>query len=171
MTRNATTGWNSFCLSFGSESGDFAPLTGLGTDFTQSLNATNLDLVSTVAKPADAADKVVLAQWDADTEDLVSGHAIAIIYSEAGKDGLVLPTFSSSSTYSFEVRPKSHPAILFSPAKSLEHWGFAFGIHPVKHEEFDVVPIRQNSTAGILELTGCHPKSPPRTITPFCCGD
>lgn len=44
----------------------------------------------TILTPQKRVDKVILTQRDADVKDLVAGQVIAIIYAEAGKDGLVL---------------------------------------------------------------------------------
>jgi hypothetical protein len=56
---------------------------------TFALKVTGTSKVS-IPTPQKRADKVILTQRDADAKDLVSGQSIAIIYSEAGKDGLVL---------------------------------------------------------------------------------
>jgi hypothetical protein len=44
----------------------------------------------TVLTPQDRKGKVVLTQRDADAKDLTAGQTIAVIYTEAGKDGAVL---------------------------------------------------------------------------------
>jgi hypothetical protein len=56
---------------------------------TLALKVTGTSKVA-ILTPQKRADKIVLTQRDADAKDLVSGQAIAIIYSEAGKDGIVL---------------------------------------------------------------------------------
>ncbi len=44
----------------------------------------------TVLAPQKRGDKVVITQRDADAKDLVAGQQVAIIYADAGKDGMVL---------------------------------------------------------------------------------
>src|SRR5262249_11823867 len=44
----------------------------------------------TVLSPQKRGDKMVLTQRDADSKELASGQAVAVIYAEAGKEGLVL---------------------------------------------------------------------------------
>jgi hypothetical protein len=44
----------------------------------------------TVLTPQNRGGKVVLTQRDADAKDLAAGQTIAVIYTEAGKDGAVL---------------------------------------------------------------------------------
>ncbi len=55
------------------------------------LNLTGTSKVA-VLTPQKRGDKVVLPQREIEGKDLVSGQSIAVIYSEAGKDGLVLLT-------------------------------------------------------------------------------
>jgi hypothetical protein len=43
-----------------------------------------------VLAPQKRADKVVLTQREAEAKDLVPGQAVAVIYADAGKDGVVL---------------------------------------------------------------------------------
>lgn len=45
-----------------------------------------------ILSPQKRGDKVVLTQRDAEAKDLVAGQAVAVVYSEAGKDGAVLLT-------------------------------------------------------------------------------
>ena len=44
----------------------------------------------TVLTPQNRGGKVVLTQRDADAKDLAAGQTIAVIYTEAGKDGAVV---------------------------------------------------------------------------------
>lgn len=44
----------------------------------------------TVLTPQNRGGKVILTQRDADAKDLAAGQTIAVIYTESGKDGLVL---------------------------------------------------------------------------------
>ena len=45
-----------------------------------------------VIAPQKRGEKVVLTQREIEAKDLVPGQVVAVIYSEAGKDGLVLLT-------------------------------------------------------------------------------
>ncbi len=56
---------------------------------TLSLKLTGTSKV-TVLTPQKRADKVVLTQREVEAKDLVPGQAIAVIYTESGKDGPVL---------------------------------------------------------------------------------
>ena len=44
----------------------------------------------TVLTPQKRADKVVLTQREVEAKDLVAGQVVAVIYAEAGSDGMVL---------------------------------------------------------------------------------
>jgi hypothetical protein len=44
----------------------------------------------TVLSPQKRGDKLVLTQRDADPKELTAGQAVAVIYAEAGKEGLVV---------------------------------------------------------------------------------
>ena len=44
----------------------------------------------TVLTPQKRGDKVVMTQREAEAKDLVAGQSIAVIFADAGKDGLVL---------------------------------------------------------------------------------
>src|SRR5581483_6602780 len=44
----------------------------------------------TVLAPQKRGDKLVLTQRDADPKELAAGQPVAVIYADAGKDGLVL---------------------------------------------------------------------------------
>ena len=55
------------------------------------LNLTGTSKVAVIA-PQKRSEKVVLTQREIEAKDLVPGQVVAVIYSEAGKDGLVLLT-------------------------------------------------------------------------------
>ena len=44
----------------------------------------------TVLTPQKRGEKVILTQRDGDAKDLTAGQTVAVIYTESGKDGLVL---------------------------------------------------------------------------------